>query len=69
MVKLRKNWFIGKGTIVSIIRVGLGESKKFAEGYEAIFGKKKEEKEPEKQDEKEPKKDETTSGVPQPNKP
>jgi hypothetical protein len=26
---------------VSIIRVGLGETKNFAEGYEAIFGKKK----------------------------
>jgi len=26
---------------VSIIRVGLAETKHFAEGYEAIFGKKK----------------------------
>jgi hypothetical protein len=26
---------------VSIIRVGLAETDKFAEGYEAIFGKKK----------------------------
>jgi hypothetical protein len=26
---------------VSIIRVGLAETKKFAEGYDAIFGKKK----------------------------
>jgi hypothetical protein len=26
---------------VSIVRVGLGETKNFAEGYEAIFGKKK----------------------------
>jgi hypothetical protein len=43
---------------VSIIRVGLGESRKFAEGYEAIFGKKKEEKEPEQQQEQEPKKEE-----------
>lgn len=25
---------------MSIIRVGLAETKKFAEGYEAIFGKK-----------------------------
>jgi hypothetical protein len=25
---------------VSIVRVGLSETKKFAEGYEAIFGKK-----------------------------
>jgi hypothetical protein len=25
---------------VSIVRIGLGETKKFAEGYEAIFGKK-----------------------------
>jgi hypothetical protein len=27
---------------VSIIRVGLAETKNFAEGYDAIFGKKKE---------------------------
>ncbi len=27
--------------IVSIVRIGLAETKKFAEGYEAIFGKKK----------------------------
>jgi hypothetical protein len=26
---------------VSIVRVGLSETKKFADGYEAIFGKKK----------------------------
>lgn len=26
---------------MSIVRVGLAETKKFAEGYEAIFGKKK----------------------------
>jgi hypothetical protein len=26
---------------VSIVRIGLGETKHFAEGYEAIFGKKK----------------------------
>ena len=29
------------GTFVSIVRVGLSETKKFAEGYDAIFGKKK----------------------------
>jgi hypothetical protein len=27
---------------VSIVRIGLAETKHFAEGYEAIFGKKKE---------------------------
>lgn len=27
------------GTFVSIVRVGLAETKKFAEGYEVIFGK------------------------------
>jgi hypothetical protein len=27
---------------VSIVRVGLAETRNFAEGYEAIFGKKKE---------------------------
>jgi hypothetical protein len=27
--------------LVSIIRVGLAETKKFAEGYEAIFGRSK----------------------------
>ena len=26
---------------MSIVRIGLAETKKFAEGYEAIFGKKK----------------------------
>lgn len=26
---------------MSIVRVGLGENQKFADGYEAIFGKKK----------------------------
>ena len=26
---------------MSIVRIGLGETKHFAEGYEAIFGKKK----------------------------
>ena len=30
---------------MSIVRVGLGETAKFAEGYEAIFGKKKTRKE------------------------
>src|SRR5262245_44385100 len=33
---------VAKGdTFVSIVRVGLGETKNFAEGYELIFGKKK----------------------------
>jgi hypothetical protein len=27
---------------VSIVRIGLAESKNFSEGYDAIFGKKKE---------------------------
>ena len=29
---------------MSIIRVGLSETKNFAEGYDAIFGKKKEDR-------------------------
>jgi hypothetical protein len=29
---------------VSIVRIGLGETKNFGEGYEAIFGKKDEKK-------------------------
>jgi hypothetical protein len=29
------------GWCVSIVRIGLAESKDFAEGYDAIFGKKK----------------------------
>jgi hypothetical protein len=29
------------GHLVSIIRVGLAETKHFSEGYDAIFGKKK----------------------------
>ena len=32
---------------MSIVRVGLGETKNFAEGYEAIFGKKDDQKKPE----------------------
>lgn len=32
--------FVG-GHTVSIVRVGLAETKKFSEGYDAIFGKKK----------------------------
>ena len=31
---------------MSIVRVGLGETKNFAEGYEAIFGKKDDPKKP-----------------------
>ena len=31
---------------MSIIRIGLGETKNFAEGYEAIFGKKKPDQSP-----------------------
>jgi hypothetical protein len=30
---------------MSIVRVGLAETKNFAEGYDAIFGKKKEQEE------------------------
>jgi hypothetical protein len=30
-----------EGFFVSIVRIGLAETKNFAEGYEAIFGKKK----------------------------
>ena len=29
---------------MSIVRIGLGETKDFAEGYEAIFGKKDDQK-------------------------
>jgi hypothetical protein len=29
------------GSVMSIVRIGLGETDKFGEGYEAIFGKKK----------------------------
>src|SRR5262249_7526040 len=32
---------VGGGIFVSIVRVGLAETKNFAEGYEAIFGAKK----------------------------
>ena len=31
---------------MSIVRIGLAETKNFAEGYDAIFGKKKKEQEP-----------------------
>ena len=42
---------------MSIVRIGLGETKNFAEGYDAIFGKKdaaKEEKPAEKPKEEPP---------------
>jgi hypothetical protein len=29
-----------EGQTMSIVRIGLGETKNFAEGYDAIFGKK-----------------------------
>jgi hypothetical protein len=49
---LRTNWFadgslvrsgdfFSEGTFVSIVRIGLAETKNFAEGYDAIFGGKK----------------------------
>ncbi|MBI3411822.1 MAG: hypothetical protein HY040_26115 [Planctomycetes bacterium] len=44
---------------MSIVRIGLAETKKFAEGYEAIFGKKKQNQEqlaPKAQKAKAPKK-------------
>jgi hypothetical protein len=38
----RRNFALVREEIyVSIVRIGLAETKKFAEGYEAIFGKKK----------------------------
>jgi len=48
---------------MSIVRIGLGETEHFAEGYEAIFGKKKDEKKkaeaaPAEQAKKDEKKDE-----------
>jgi hypothetical protein len=30
-----------RGVFVSIVRIGLGETKNFGAGYDAIFGKKK----------------------------
>lgn len=39
---------------MSIVRVGLAETKNFAEGYEAIFGKKKDEKKDEEEAAREP---------------
>ena len=45
--------------IMSIVRVGLGETEHFAEGYEAIFGKK--DKKEENKDEK-PQQGEQASG-------
>ena len=48
---------------MSIVRVGLAETKHFAEGYDAIFGKKKDENTDDKADstekQEQAKKDET----------
>ncbi len=41
-------FLLSEGCFVSIVRVGLAETKGFAEGYDAIFGKKKEEDQQEK---------------------
>ncbi len=36
------NWTeLREEVVVSIVRIGLAETKNFSEGYEAIFGKKK----------------------------
>jgi hypothetical protein len=43
---------------VSIVRIGLGETKNFAEGYEAIFGKKDDKKKAEPATAEQAKKDE-----------
>jgi hypothetical protein len=37
----RSGDFNSEGTLVSIVRIGLAETKNFAEGYDAIFGGKK----------------------------
>lgn len=37
---------------MSIVRIGLGETKNFAEGYDAIFGKKDKKEEEAKKEEK-----------------
>ncbi len=49
---------------MSIVRVGLAETKGFSEGYEAIFGKKKDENEQEKNETKQEqeKKEEPSQG-------
>lgn len=44
---------------MSIVRVGLAETKGFADGYEAIFGKKKAENEKEQKKQVKAKKKET----------
>jgi hypothetical protein len=46
------------GLPVSIVRVGLAETKNFAEGYEAIFGKKDDQKKSEEKAAAEPAKKE-----------
>jgi hypothetical protein len=43
---------------MSIVRVGLAETKNFSEGYDAIFGKKDDKKKPEAPTKEEAKKDE-----------
>lgn len=48
---------------VSIVRIGLAENKKFADGYDAIFGKKKaQEEKQEKQDKPKNKENEKKTG-------
>lgn len=47
---------------MSIVRIGLAETKKFAEGYDAIFGKKKAEEKQEKEEKNKGKDTEKKSG-------
>ena len=53
-VVLQRCWPLTEVLIVSIIRVGLAETKKFAEGYDAIFGKGKKQTAEEPKDVKKP---------------
>jgi len=43
--------FVLEDRFMSIVRVGLAETKNFAEGYDAIFAKKKDEAEQDKTEE------------------
>ena len=48
--------FFKGGDFVSIVRIGLAETKKFSEGYDAIFGKKTTDKAPKASKKASPKK-------------
>jgi hypothetical protein len=54
-IQTKHSVFLGKELIMSIVRVGLAETKNYEEGWELIFGSKKKEEAKDKEKKEEPK--------------